>query len=152
MAKVGDSIMKKGYIPIACDTRGAISWRGEYLHDFWMWNRQHMESKDGKRLIQTIRVTELKEAALRYWRDKWVPVEPVDEEFLRRMEQALRGHKGLRRQGVKFPEGEFLVMPEPIEDMVEGGSAAPGADEKAGPSAPGRKKTRKAGHGQEKGR
>lgn len=153
MAKVGDSIIKKGYIPIACDMRGAISWKGEYLHDFWMWNRQHMESKDGKRLIQTIRVTELKEAALKYWRDKWVPVLPIDEEFLRRMEQALRDHRGLKRQGVKFPEGAFLEMPEPIEDMLEGMGALPHANEKpaptgsrrkAGTTAVRRKKTKKA--------
>jgi hypothetical protein len=153
MAKVGDSIIKKGYIPIACDMRGAISWKGEYLHDFWMWNRQHMESKDGKRLIQTIRVTELKEAALKYWRDKWVPVLPIDEEFLRRMEQALRDHRGLKRQGVKFPEGAFLEMPEPIEDMLEGIGALPHVHEKpaptdskrkAGTTAVRRKKTKKA--------
>ncbi len=136
MAKVGDSIIRKGYIPIACDMRGAISWKGEYLHNFWMWNRQHMESKDGKRLIQTIRVTELKEAALKYWRDKWVPVEPIDEEFLRRMEQALRDHRGLKRQGVKFPEGAFLEMPEPIEDMLAGEGALPRAPEKLVPAEP----------------
>jgi hypothetical protein len=69
------------------------------------------------------------------------------------MEQALRDHRGLKRQGVKFPEGAFLEMPEPIEDMLEGIGALPHAHEKpaptdskrkAGTTAVRRKKTKKA--------
>lgn len=114
MGGLTESIMKRGYIPLAFDTRGSISWQGEYLHDFWMWNRQFMEYAGGTRHIQTVKIIELGEAALRYWRNSWVPIKPVDGAFLRRLEDALRNHAGLRADGVRFPEGAFLEMPETI--------------------------------------
>ncbi len=108
--------LKKGFYHLAADVRGGIAWQGELLRDFWMWNRQYTEYKGGLRLIQTVRVTDLKEAAIRYWRDKWVPLRPVDKDLLRRMEDCLRTHRGLRDAGVTFPPGEFLTMPEPIPE------------------------------------
>ena len=114
MSGMTESIMKRGYMPLAFDTRGAISWQGEYLHDFWMWNRQFMEYAGGIKHAQTVRVMELGEAALRYWRDRWVPLKPVDGAFLRRLEDALRNHAGLKAEGARFPEGAFLEMPEDI--------------------------------------
>ncbi len=91
-----------------------IAWQGEHLKDFWMWNRQFNGRKGDIRHIQTVRVAELKEAALRYWRDGWIPIKPVDEGMLRRMEQALRLHRGLNAEGVRFPDAHFLKMPEEI--------------------------------------
>lgn len=116
MSAITESIFKKGYIPLACDGRGAIAWRGEYIKGFWMWNRQFTRYRGGIRHIQTIKVEELKEAALRYWRDGWVPVKPVDEPVLRRLEEALRCHQGLKKEGVKFPDGPFLQLPEAIPE------------------------------------
>src|SRR3989304_7325265 len=105
------SVARKGYIPLAVSPLGGISWRGERLTDFWMWNRQYTVYRGGTRHIQTVMVTELKEAALRYWRDRWVPIRPVDEDFLRRMEEALRAHQGLKAEGVRLPDGPFLRLP-----------------------------------------
>lgn len=105
---------RKGYVPLAVNEYGGIGWQGEGLDDFWMWNRQYIESEDGRRLLQTVKVTELKEAAMRYWRDGWLPVRPIGEDLLRRMEDTLRGHRGLRLAGVSFPEGSFLKQPEPV--------------------------------------
>lgn len=102
---------KNGYIPLAANRYGGIFWQGEGLKDFWMWNRQYITTEDGSRVMQTVRVGELKEAALRCWRDGWVPVSPVDDEFVRRMEDALRRHQGLKKEGVTFPEGTFLEVP-----------------------------------------
>ncbi len=120
MSVMTESIVKKGYIALAYDNRGAIAWRGECLRDFWMWNRQFTRYKGGVKHIQTVRVDELKEAALRYWRDGWVPIKPIDEALLRRMEAALRCHKGLQRDGVSFPDSEFLTLPEVIPEAYLG--------------------------------
>lgn len=112
---------KEGYMPLAMNEYGGISWQGTRLDDFWMWNGQYNECGDGTRTIQTVRVAELREAAVRYWRDGWLPVKPVDREFVRRMEGELRNHQGLRRAGVVFPEGDFLDLPGPVpEDGPEG--------------------------------
>ncbi len=112
--------MKKGFYSLASDVRGGIAWQGELLRDFWMWNRQFTEYNGGVRLIQTVRVTDLKEAALRYWRDKWVPLKPVSTELLRRMEVSLRAHQGLRDAGINFPGGAFLDPAEPISEELMG--------------------------------
>lgn len=120
MSSIAEKIVKKGYIPLSCDMRGGISWQGEYLPDFWMWNRQFTEHGGGAKYIQTVRVTELKEAALRLWRDKWIPLKPIDEDLLRRMEEALRRHKGLRNRGEVFPDTPFLEMPDPIDEKFCG--------------------------------
>ena len=120
MSAITESITKKGYIALAYDNRGAIAWRGEYLKDFWMWNRQFTKYKGGTKHIQTVKVEELKEAAVRYWRDGWIPVKPIDELLLRRMEEALRCHKGLARDGVSFPDSQFLTLPEPIPEAYLG--------------------------------
>lgn len=114
MAITVDSFLKRGYVPLACNQYAGIAWQGEYLKDFWMWNRQYAEYRGGVKYIQTVKVTDLKEAALRYWRDGWVPVKPVDECFLRMMEKALRGHRGLKKNGVKLPDNDFLRMHEEI--------------------------------------
>lgn len=119
-----NSFLKRGYVPIAVNKYAGIAWEGEYLKDFWMWNRQYIDCSDGARRIQTVKVATLKEAALRYWRDNWVPLTPVDEPFLERMEESLRNHRGLKAEGVRFPEGRFLKQHEPItlepEDRDEG--------------------------------
>ncbi|MDP2689922.1 MAG: hypothetical protein Q8P48_07395 [Deltaproteobacteria bacterium] len=115
-----DSFLKRGYTPLACNRYAGIAWQGEYLDDFWMWNRQLTEYKGGIKRMQTVRVADLKEAAMRYWRDRWVPLKPVGTEFLRRMEAVLRAHQGLKKEGVCLPDGEFLRMPEPIPDEFMG--------------------------------
>jgi len=111
---------KKGFYHLTSDLRGAIAWQGELVRDFWMWNRQYTEYSGGVRLIQTVRLTDLKEAAIRYWRDKWVPLKPLSPELLRRMEDCLRAHRGLRDVGVTFPEGAFLQPCEPISEELMG--------------------------------
>jgi len=108
--------MKRGYIPLTCNSYAGIAWQGEYLPEFWMWNGCFTSSEDGSRYIETVRVSELKEAALRLWRDGWVPLRPVDGALLRRMEQALRAHRGLREQGAEFPDGPFLDAPAPVPE------------------------------------
>lgn len=115
-----EGVFKKGYIPLAWDRYAGISWQGEHLGGFWMWNGKFTEYEGGVKHIRTVKVGELKEAALHYWRDKWVPLKPVGESFLRRMEQALREHKGLKREGVKFPDGPFLKAPEEIPEEYFG--------------------------------
>lgn len=113
------SFLKKGYIPLTCNRYAGIAWQGDYLHDFWMWNGQFTE-KEGARVIQSVKVVALKEAALRYWRDRWVPLKPIDGAFLQRMEGALRSHQGLKREGIIFPDAPFLEMPEPIDAALMG--------------------------------
>jgi len=112
--------VKKGFYSLASDIRGGIAWQGELLRDFWMWNRQFTEYKGGVRLIQTVRVTDLKEAAIRYWRDKWVPLKPLSDDILRRMEDSLRRHQGLRDAGITFPASPFLEATEPIDEKLMG--------------------------------
>lgn len=99
---------------MACNRYAGIAWHGEYLRDFWMWNGQYIEYKNGIKYIQTVKVDTLKEAALKYWRDGWVPVKEIDEHFLRRLEQSLREHPGLKKEGVRFPDTPFLKAPEKI--------------------------------------
>lgn len=100
------SLLKKGFTPLAANRFAAVSWQGEPLSEFWMWNGQLMGSS-----IQTVKVTDLKEAAIRCWRDNWVPLK-WDSVLLRRMEVCLRSHRGLQQQGVVFPDAPFL--PEPM--------------------------------------
>ncbi len=114
MSAVKESILKKGYIPLACNSFGGISWMGTALDNFWMWNRQYTEYEGGVKYVQTIKVDELGEAALRYWKDKWVPVLPVDEGLLRRMEDSLRADRSLMSSGVSFPSDDFLDLPDKI--------------------------------------
>lgn len=114
MSLTARSFLDKGYIPLACNRYAGVAWQGEYLADFWMWNTQLTRCEGGGKRVQTVKVNELKEAALRYWRDGWVPLKSVDEDFLRRMEGALRTHRGLKKEGVNFPDGPFLNKPEPI--------------------------------------
>ncbi len=109
-----ESMIRRGYIPLGGDGYGCIGWQGEYLDGFWMWNRRFYLSSDGKRYIRTVKVRELREVAVHYWRDGWIPLKRIDDRFLRRMEEALRGHRGLKRMGVVFPDGPFLEPPEPI--------------------------------------
>lgn len=106
--------IKRGYTPLACNGLAGIGWQGEFLADFWMWNRWFMEGVSGERHIQTVQVTDLTQAALRLWKDGWVPLKPVDETLLRRMEAALRRHKGLKREGSVPPDAPFLRPPERI--------------------------------------
>lgn len=120
MAITVESFLKRGYVPLACNQYAGVAWRGECLKDFWMWNRQYAEYSGNVKYIETIKVTDLKEAALRYWRDGWVPLRPVDEGLLRMMEKALRAHRGLKKNGVKFPDNDFLKMPEEIPEKYLG--------------------------------
>jgi len=115
-----DSFIKRGYTPLACNKYAGIAWQGEALQDFWMWNGQVTEYEGGVKRAQTVRVGDLKEAAVRYWRDRWVPLKPVGEELLRRMEGALRKHAGLKGEGVNFPDGEFLRHREPVPEELMG--------------------------------
>ncbi|MFQ5354609.1 MAG: hypothetical protein ACE5DR_06645 [Thermodesulfobacteriota bacterium] len=112
--------VKKGFYSLASDVRGGIAWQGELLRDFWMWNRQYREYSGGVRLIQSVRVTDLKEAALRYWRDKWVPLKPPSDDLLRRMEDCLRKHQGLKDAGIIFPDTAFLNSTEAIPEGAMG--------------------------------
>lgn len=105
---------------MACNRYAGVAWQGDFLRDFWMWNGQFTKYEGSVRHIQTVKVADLKEAALRYWRDGWVPVKPVDEGFLRSMERVLREHGGLKREGVRFPEAPFLKMPPEIPDEALG--------------------------------
>lgn len=114
MAITINSFLKRGYTPLACNNYAAIAWQGEYLSDMWMWNGQFTGYKGGVKHIQTVKVTDLKEAAVRFWRDGWTPVKPVDDLMLRRMEEALRSHKGLKAEGVIFPDDAFLKTPESV--------------------------------------
>lgn len=121
------TFLDKGYVPIACNTSAGIAWQGEHLADFWMWNRQHMEDKNGRRTIQTVKVSTVKEAAIRCWKDGWVAVKPLDEVLLRKMERALREHRGLKSEGIIFPEGPFLNMSAAAPEEV--GVVRPGRGE-----------------------
>ncbi len=112
--------IKRGYTPLACNGLAGIAWEGEFLADFWMWNRQFSVDDNGARFIQTVQVTDLTQAALRYWKDGWVPIKPVDDAFLRRMEAALRRHKGLKRPGQTLPDTPFLRLPDRIPDEYIG--------------------------------
>jgi hypothetical protein len=85
-----------------------------------MWNGQVTEYEGGVKRVQTVKVTELKEAALRYWRDGWVPLRQADDELLRRMEASLRVNRGLKREGVTFPDGEFLRRKESVPEELMG--------------------------------
>ena len=105
------SLLKKGFTPLAANRFAAVSWQGEHLGEFWMWNGQLTRCHE-KTSIQTVKVTDLKEAAIRCWRDKWVPLK-WDSVLLRRMEACLRSHRGLQKQGMVFPDAPFL--PEPVE-------------------------------------
>lgn len=110
MSGVIKKMTSKGYMPLAGNEFAAIGFEGRGLKDFWMWTGKYIESSGGEKIKKTVKVDSLKEAALHYWRDKWTPMESIDEDFLLDMENALRGHIGLKKQGVKFPDGEFLVM------------------------------------------
>jgi len=115
-----DSFVRRGYTPLACNKYAGIAWQGEFIKDFWMWNGQVTEYEGGVKRIQTVKVGDLKEAALRYWRDRWVPLKRVDDELLRRMEGALRAHGGLKSEGVAFPDGEFLRRSQPVPEELMG--------------------------------
>jgi hypothetical protein len=116
------ALKEKGYIPIAFSSHASIAWQGEHV-DLWMWTGQHIDGPGGRRLPQTVRVREIKEAALRYWKDGWVPLDP-ETGLLLRMEAALREHKGLKAAGVRFPEGRFLPEPVELPEPLQRGSEA----------------------------
>ena len=133
------TFLDKGYVPIACNSSAGIAWQGEHLDDFWMWNRQYMEDSSGTRTMQTVKVSTVKEAALRCWKDRWVAVRPLDEILMRRMEAALRGHRGLKSEGIIFPEGPFLEQESITAQEVgkerpdKGGAQASGIRRKMAP-------------------
>ena len=114
MARLTETMLEKGYVPLAATELAGIGWQGESLNDFWMWNRKFNEYEGGIKHIRTVKVAELKEAALHYWRDGWIPLRPVSKEMLRRMEGALRAHPALRGDGIKVPDGEFLKVAQSI--------------------------------------
>ncbi len=120
MSGICEAMLKKGYVPLRGDNLAAIGWQSEHLKDFWMWTRRFMENDDGTRRIRTVKVTELKDAAIHYWRHGWVPLKPVDDALLRRMERVLREHRGLKREGVRFPDTPFLERPGPIPEEFLG--------------------------------
>lgn len=106
MSDLSEAMLQKGYIPLAATELTGIGWQGELVEDFWMWNRKFNEFEGGIKHIRTVKVAELKEAAIHYWRDGWIPLRPLSNKTLRRMEAVLRAHPGLK--GVQIPEGEFL--------------------------------------------
>jgi hypothetical protein len=114
MAGVTEKMIKKGYIPLAATELAGIGWRGEHLNDFWMWNKKFNEFEGGIKHIRTVKVSELKEAALHYWRDGWVPLRPLSTKMLRKMEAALRTYTGLKDSSIEIPDGEFLKEAEHI--------------------------------------
>lgn len=91
---------------------------GVKLENFHMWTRKITEYKNGQKQMRTVRVNLLREAAFHYWKDSWVPIDPISEEFLRSMEQALRTHPGLHLQNVQFPDGGFLEMPQALPENL----------------------------------
>ena len=107
------SYIKRGYIPLAVNRYAGIAWQGEPLQDFWMWNRQFIEEAGGGKVLQTVRVNNIKEAAKRYYCDGWTPIKKIDKAFLRRMEAVLRRCSNLRD---KLPQGEFLKVPEGLPE------------------------------------
>jgi hypothetical protein len=112
---------KKGYIPIG--NNGVGFFQGTYLKDFWMWTGKTTKFEDGTEQIKTVRVKDLKEAALHYYRDKWIPVEPITDDMLRAMEVELRAHQGLKREGVDLLDTEFLEL-----RTIPGDYIMPGVD------------------------
>ncbi|MBI4950033.1 MAG: hypothetical protein HY955_07815 [Deltaproteobacteria bacterium] len=113
MATSIGSYIKRGYIPLAVNRHAGIAWQGEPLHDFWMWNRQFIEEAGGGKVLQTVKVNDIKEAAKRYYCDGWVPIKKIDAGLLRRMEAALRRCSNLRD---KLPQEEFLKDPDPLPE------------------------------------
>ena len=111
MSGVLSAMVKKGYMPLAGNSFTAIGWQGKRLEDFWMWTGRYVEDGDGNKIKHTVKVESLSEAALHYWRDKWVPLGEVTDELLTEMEETLRANRGLKGEGVSFPDGEFLMMP-----------------------------------------
>lgn len=107
------SYIKRGYIPLAVSKHAGIAWQGEPLHDFWMWNRQFIEESGGGKVVQTVKVGDIKEAAVRYFRDGWVPIKQIDAGLLRRMEASLRRSGAVKGE---ISSGEFLKMPEPLPE------------------------------------
>lgn len=114
MSGVLNEMTAKGYMPLAGNDFAAIGLEGRALKDFWMFTNRTIEDGSGNKIKQSVRVSSLKEAALHYWRDRWVPVKAIDEDFLIDMEEELRSHRGLKKEGVQFPEVEFLKMPEAL--------------------------------------
>ena len=109
----------KGFTCLGDSGTGAsYFFQGRYIKDFWMWTRKLTEYTDGSVSIRTVKVTDLREAALHYWRDKWVPIKPITHEVLRAMEAELRMHVGLQKEGVQFPNGEFLEYAFVPEDYL----------------------------------
>jgi hypothetical protein len=108
------TLFKKGFTLLTANRFAAVSWQGEHLGEFWMWNGQLNKGRGGQS-VQTVKVTDLREASIRCWRDRWVPLK-WDGALLRRMEASLRAHRGLKAQGVLFPEGAFLPDPAPIPE------------------------------------
>lgn len=116
MALDPGALKEKGYMPIAYNGYASIAWQGELANDLWMWTGQYIQGPAGRMSLQTVRIRELKEAALRYWRDGWVPLK-WDQGLFQKMEYALREHKGLKAAGVSFPEGRFLPDPKELPDI-----------------------------------
>jgi hypothetical protein len=66
------TLLKKGFTPLAANRLAAVSWQGEYLGEFWMWNGQL--NKGGRsQSVQTVKVSDLREAAIRCWRGRSIP-------------------------------------------------------------------------------
>ena len=115
---------QKGYFPMTVAGGIVTSHQGAVLKDFHMWTRKLYEYEDGTKQIRTAQVIELKEAALHYWRDGWVPTKPIEEDLLRLFENELRNHGGLKREGYNFSDSSFLEMPAEIPAEY----ALPGAE------------------------
>ena len=90
----------------------------ELLVDCWMWNLKFNTFIDGTRQLQTVKAATVKEAATMYFINKYVPIQKIDEAFLRRMENNLRLFYGGEINGLEIPQDEFLQMPAPFPDGV----------------------------------
>ncbi len=119
MSGISESYVDRGYTPLMDAGNIGMGFQGVRIKDLWMWTGKCTEFADGSKMIKTSKVTDLKEAALHIFKDGWIPVEPLSDETLRSMENALRGHRGL----TNVPAGPFLTNREIPSELL-----MPGAD------------------------
>lgn len=118
LSVISKKMKEKGFIPLLSDNLIGIGWEGTSLDNFWMWNRQYMKNEEGNKELKIVKVGNLKDAALHFWRDNWVPIERISDGLLREMENSLRNNIGLKKKGIVFPNDEFLERPKKIDKKL----------------------------------
>lgn len=118
LSMISKKMKEKGYIPLAADNMIGIGWEGTSIENLWMWNRQYVKNAEGKKELKIVKVENLKDAALHFWRDNWVPIERISDVFLREMENSLRNNMGLKKKGIIFPSETFLDRPAKIDKKL----------------------------------